>query len=295
MNYSRFKNPQLEEEFTRNGYAMIKGFLSEGEVAKLFDLFSSLYTGDATQQGFWNSLYNIDREKGLEVSKEILAVLQSHIEEHFENYCTPIGTFMVKRPNPESASDIHRDYSSLDETEFQYRNLWIPLVDVTADNGALFVLEGSHKIFNQVLPMFTPWPYEHHRDLLHRHIKTILANAGDLVVYQDRTLHGSKPNFTDKPRPVVHLGIFPPEAQLCYHHLNENREVEVYHVSQEFYFKGNFKEDLKSIPLHKKYPFEYPNYSAKDIERLLGVEPAAELEVPAKPAGMFSRIKSLFQ
>ncbi len=89
--------------------------------------------------------------------------------------------------------------------------------------------------------------------------EVIYANAGDLVIYLDRTLHGSMINCSGDSRPVVHLGALNPDNQLCfYYHDHETGKVRVYEVPFDFFFQKDFSDPGKKYPLVREFIFNPP-------------------------------------
>ena len=280
MQASTFKDPNIEAQMEANGYTIVPGFLNGEEVAFLKNYYQSLHTDHDPTMNMWSSLWNVPPEKRKEVSETILQVIKPHMRTTFDNWKIPVGAFMSKCMGEQSVCTPHRDYSILDENEFQYRNLWIPLVDITDQNGALVVFKGSHKVFTNILPMFNPWPYEKYSALMMKYATTVLVKAGDLVVYRDRCLHGSFTNRSNKYRPVVHFGCFPPDAQLCYFYLDQQQphsKVEMYKVPDDFYFSHDFTRKPQRQPLVKIFELKYPDYTEAEFEALLqgatGIQP----------------------
>ena len=156
MKASTFKDPALEQQIEENGYAIVPNFLNAEEVAFLKSYYESLHTHHDPNMNMWNSLWDVPSERRIEVSDTILKVVQPHMEATFDNWKSPVGTFMSKCRGDQSICTAHRDYSILEEHKYQYRNLWVPLVDITEQNGALYVFKGSHKVFTNILPMFNP-------------------------------------------------------------------------------------------------------------------------------------------
>ncbi len=266
MKSAEFKDQQLEDEFNNSGVVNIPAFLDKHEVGMLRNLFASCYNYAGEEQGMWNSLYNISPDSSSEVSSKILETLKSKLDATFKNYKTPVASFMAKNPNMNGVTELHRDFSIQDESVFQYRNIWIPLVDTTRENGALYALKYSHNLFNYPLPMFCKWPYLEHKEMLFSKCDIIESKAGDLVVYADRTLHGSFINKTKEVRPVVHFGLLHPDAALCYYYLNEEtKHVSMYDVPFSFFFQNSFGNQDGKYPLSKQFQFAPPMYSEADI------------------------------
>ncbi|HXH19737.1 MAG TPA: phytanoyl-CoA dioxygenase family protein [Chitinophagales bacterium] len=262
----KFQDAATELEFLNAGFVHLRNFLRRDELRQLKSIFDSCYNYSGEEQGMWNSLYNLSATQSAAVSRQILEVLKSKLQATFQNYKTPVASFMVKNPNRNGITDLHRDYSTQDESVFQYRNIWIPLVDTRPENGALYALKYSHTFFDYPLPMFCKWPYIRYQETLFKHCDVIDARAGDLVVYADRALHGSFVNQTSEPRPVVHFGLLHPDAELCYYYLDETaNEVTIYDAPFTFFFENNFGNQDGRLPVRRKFAYTPPEFSKEEI------------------------------
>jgi hypothetical protein len=272
MKSASLKNKILEVELSQNGFLLIKNFLNPNEVNKIFELYKTHHPQSDTDTGMWNSLYNAGTENGLEISRLVLEILKPRLDAVFDSYYAPVATFMSKNANPNSSCDLHRDYTTADETLYQYRNIWIPLVDTTMDNGTLYVVRGSNRIFDYTLPMFCEWPYKSlHHELLEL-TETIECNAGDMVVYLDKTLHGSHINRSNDSRPVIHFGALHPDVRLLFHFLDRNTNmVKAYEVPFQFFFENDFSEPIGRFPLYSEFEYAPPILSISDIKQRLSL------------------------
>jgi hypothetical protein len=269
---ANFRDASLEKQFNELGYAIVPDFLTKEIVEELYALYKDSHTAINPQQLQWNSLYELGYEGGLDLSAKISELILPIIEKTFSPVSFPVATFMSKNPVAGSTCEVHRDYTTLNETQFQFRNVWIPLVDITSNNGALYVVPGSHLLFNEIRPMFSSWPYDHLQKDLVKYFKILYPKAGDLIVYADRTLHGSELNRTGESRPVIHGGLLHPEAKLHYYKLNKNsNELSVFEVPYSFFFSNEFDDsDLESkYLLRKKYQFNPKIIRPEDLEKLV--------------------------
>ena len=271
MRSAELKNAQDEESLNRNGFILFRNFLNAEEVTALRELYKSYHPKADMDKGMWNSLYDVSPEAGLTISEKILAILQPKLKELFVSYYAPVGTFMSKNCNANSTCDLHRDFSILNESEFQYRNIWIPLVSTTQNNGALYVLRGSNHVFDYVLPFLTEWPYKNMLGDLFPLVETVDAEAGDLVIYLDKTLHGSHINYSNDSRPVVHFGVLHPDVELQFYHIDKQREnVKVYSVPFKFFFERDFLAmEQDKYPFVKEFKFSPPALEITEIKAKL--------------------------
>jgi hypothetical protein len=272
MKRAELRDAVAEQRLLQDGFVLIKNFLSQNEVEPLCALYKKHHGTSNADKGMWNSLYDVSAEDGFEISQKILSALQSKLEEIFVSYHAPVATFMSKNCNEKSTCDIHRDFSTQDEAEFQYRNIWIPLVSTKLNNGALYVLRGSNNVFDYVLPMFAEWPYKDMQKELINMSEVIYADAGDLIIYLDKTLHGSLVNYSTDSRPVVHFGVLHPDNKLCFYYLDQDaKKVKVYQVPFKFFFEKDFGDQGDKYPLVREFAYAPPPLNMADVKAQLNI------------------------
>jgi ectoine hydroxylase-related dioxygenase (phytanoyl-CoA dioxygenase family) len=124
------------------------------------------------------------------------AVLGPNIELFDEGQC------LVKEPVGGHPKLLHQDASYF---EHKYEGPLARLtyvVDTNVNNGALYVVPGSFKLgvlrhedtFSHLGLSEKEWPWE--RAL------PVEGKAGDAILFHVNCIHGSKPNWSEKPRPV---------------------------------------------------------------------------------------------
>ncbi len=268
----RFIDNKLEEEINTNGYVIIPNFLTKNEVEKLLNLHNEHHQ-EATI-GCWNSIYDLPVGAGKIISDQITSVAKPHFAKLFQDWKFPVALFIVKNPKQGHESLVHRDDTMHDEQEAQYRQCWVPLVDITKDNGTLYVVPKSHQVFTDERPMFAKWPYEHLRPRLEKEFVPIYPKAGDLVVYFEKTLHGSYTNETNESRPVFQGGVLHKEAEPWFtRFVPERNEVESYAVDYDFFFNKEFENPnfSENYPLVRNQRYIPTNVTEKDLDRVYGV------------------------
>jgi len=270
-----FKNPLLENEINDKGYIVIPGFLPPAAVEQILDIYRMHH--QECEVGCWNSLYDLPVGKGKMISDAITALVNPYLDQLFENYQFPVALFISKNPGRGHASHVHRDDSMHNENEYQYRQCWVPLVDITQDNGTLYVVPGSHKLFTDERPMFAQWPYNHLRPRLEKEYAYLYPKAGDLVVYFDKTLHGSLLNTTGETRPVFQGGVMYKDAQPQFTRYNaERNEVERYAVDFDFFMHKEYQQPVINprYPLISNEPFQVTPVTESDIDSFFGKQQA---------------------
>lgn len=143
-----------------------------------------------TSGAFFRSAFD---DKAVDI---VEAILGPNIELFLNGQC------LYKEPVGGHPKHLHQDSSYF---EHRYEGPVAALnyvVDTNLQNGALHVVPGSHKMgtlthvdtFSHLGLDEQEWPWE--RAL------PICGAAGDSIFFHYRTIHGSKENHSDKPRPV---------------------------------------------------------------------------------------------
>lgn len=255
-----FIDQKLEEEIMENGYIILPNFLPRNEIDYLLGLHDTYHK--EREIGCWNSLYDQSIEDGRAMSDKVIDVLSPHLAKYFKDWKLPVINWIVKNPGTHE-SFVHRDDSMHDEEKFQYRQCWMPLVNTTQHNGALYVVPKSHKFLTEPRPMGSKWAYEHLRNRLMKEIVPLYVNAGDMILYLERTLHGSPQNSSSEPRPVVQGGLMHIDSTPIFSkYLKETGEVVSYDTDVDFFLNKCY---LNSV-VDDKYPFlKKEKFSPKQV------------------------------
>lgn len=235
-----FKSPQLQADFDRDGFVIVP-FLDALQVAELSAHYASLDHDHKSAQGFHVSLDNQDRGFKQAVMDKLLSVARARVDEVFERARIFVASYVVKEPGPRSIVPPHQDWTFVDERRFVSCTVWIPLAKTTVDNGALGVIQGSHRLFDhhRASPspqcpspigelMFQIFPYLAIKEM----------EPGQALIFNNRTLHGSPPNLSELPRIAAGIGIAHEEAELLHYYLlpdSDPAQIECFQVEPDFF------------------------------------------------------------
>lgn len=235
-----FRSPQLQADFDRDGYVIVP-FLDASQVAELSAHYASLDHDHKSAQGFHVSLDNQDRGFKRAVMDKLQSVARARVDEVFERARIFVASYVVKEPGPRGIVPPHQDWTFVDERRFVSCTVWIPLARTTVDNGALGVIQGSHRLFDhhRASPspqcptpigelMFQIFPYLAVKEM----------EPGQALIFNNRTLHGSPPNLSELPRIAAGIGIAHEEAELLHHYLlpdTDPPQIECYQVEPDFF------------------------------------------------------------
>jgi len=191
-----------------------------------------------TENGMFYSLYSKDVQYRKETSSIIFNTLKSIFDKYFVNYKCSFNLFIIKSPNTNEEFFIHQDPSYVDELIYSPLHVWIPLDDITANNGALCFAPKSHNFFGPYRNISFDPPYENIRPFIRQYLEPVFMKAGEMLFFDPRLLNNSLPNSTSEARVVILCGLFPEQAEIisCYKDQSvDSSPVELYRQSEDFF------------------------------------------------------------
>jgi ectoine hydroxylase-related dioxygenase (phytanoyl-CoA dioxygenase family) len=227
------RDVSARRQFERDGFTVVR-LLSPGQVTSLLRLYERWIPPEAV-----SGLYESSRQNAYRVNRLINEAIREEVAVGGETVFLPSklygGTFMVKSCRDSEVLPLHQDWSMVEEQEYETLFVWCPLVDVSSENGGLFVLPGSHRYFQTLRSGSYPSDRFILPAQLHRHVVDVPLKAGEAVLYPDALFHGSHANNGSSDRVVVTARVMESQAALVYFHKANDRHVDVYHADEEFY------------------------------------------------------------
>jgi hypothetical protein len=269
-----FKKEEHQVLFDKQGFIVLP-FIKEDEVAILDKLFDELHP-ELSQGGFFSGSYSTDLAYKQKASEEIVKVFSRAYDELFTNF-TPFGAaFLYKVPGANSALAAHQDWTIVDESKHVALNCWVPLCDVTMENGPLMILPGSHfDNLNVVRAPTLPFFFSGDDDLVVKELVPMEVKAGTAVILNQSVVHYSPPNNSTKIRKAITAGVKSKGAQMYFHYKVPNtNQLEVFEVPDNFFltFK-DFIADMGKRPYWGKsigfIPDKLPQLSGETLIKKL--------------------------
>jgi hypothetical protein len=215
--HSVIKDGSLANIIHEKGYAVIP-FLNQNQLTEIRNLYKQEHSLDIKNGGMFYSLYSKDLAYRKRIHEVIGAILKPILDENLVNYKNIVNTFITKASGPESEFYVHQDTTAMDEFNYSPLSIWIPLQDITSENGALGVIEKSHWFFSPYRGISFPSPFQKINSYIRAYLNPIYLKAGEAIVFDSRIVHHSMPNISGSDRLVALCGIFPIEAEFisCY-------------------------------------------------------------------------------
>lgn len=276
-----FKDADLQQAFEKDGYVKIN-LLSEMEANELKAYYLSLDHDHIGDYGFHISLENTNADYITGVFKKLFDATLPKLDQYLDDYKAFTSSYVIKEAGLQNIVPPHQDWTFVDEEQFCSATVWIPLMDVNKNNGALGVIKGSHRIFNY--PRASPSPQaksllSDHAFNLFPYVEVIDMKAGEALIFNNKTVHASPPNISGITRIAAGIGITSKNAALRHYYQLPGAEqtIEVYEVNESFFqdhnnskmsdlFNKGEAPDLKKIDSFKK---NTPEFSKKEITEMI--------------------------
>lgn len=260
-----FKNEKLQKQFDLYGYVVIP-FLNPSQVNELRDFFFA--THPKIPAGFYSSSFNTDTNHKQQINAKIEEVLNEQVSAHFNSIKKLGSCFLNKQPDAASEMPIHQDWTVVDEPRFDSVTIWIPLQDVDETNGAVQVIDGSHRFSAALRAPSLPDPFKNIQHEIRSDLKLLKMKAGEAFIFSHALLHASPANRSNESRIVVTYGLIDTNAQLMFYHKNEQEKVEQYYVDEDFFQRYNTQigERPKFGSLQKTFDYEPHFVTTKEYQ-----------------------------
>jgi hypothetical protein len=251
IKHSILKDAELASKINEIGYS-IKSMISPNEIDAIMDLFTQNHQIKDKNGGMFYSIYSQDTDYRKKIHFTLGEILKPIINSLCKDYKILLNSFVVKISGPGSEFYLHQDTTSLDEWKFSPLSLWIPLEDVNEKNGCLGVIPKSHHMFSPYRSISFPAPFDAIQSTVKQYLQPIPMKKGDILLFDNRILHHSYTNTSDKIRIAVICGLFPKEAtlQTCFKPTYEcGGEVEIIEHEDDYLLNGkNFLIDCQKRP-----------------------------------------------
>jgi hypothetical protein len=308
-----FRNEEHQSEFEKKGFVILP-FYNSSEIDELVQLYEQLHP--ANEQGFFPSTFSKDKNYRATADQEIRRIGHRSIEFYCKDIKVVCGSFIVKNPGPESGMCVHQDMSLVDESRFTGINIWVPLIDLTIENGALFLLPGSHRIFPTYRSSTIPEFFSPVMDDIIDFLEPVVIKAGEAVFFDQSIIHFSPPNFSGEKRIVTNTYFTHQNAEFRTFYWDKDQfgnQVEAFRQDDNFMIDfDQFGENIRNRPKVGEslglFPYNFPKINENFLKEHFKKTNARQLIISAaesftqpinlkdkdhQPSGIFNRLKKI--
>jgi len=291
-----FRDDLHQAEFEQKGFVILPFYNAE-EIAELTALYHQLHPQD--EQGFFPSTFSNDKNYRYKADTEIRRVCARSIEHYCQDVKVVCGSFIVKSPGPDSGMCVHQDMSLIDESRFTGINIWVPLVDLTVQNGALFVLPGSHRLFPTYRGSSIPEFFAPVMEDMIDYLEPVIIKAGEAVFFDQSIIHFSPPNYSDKIRIVTNTYFTHQSTEFRTYYWNKEEHgqaVEAFAQGDDFMTNfEQFGENIRERPKVGRslglVPYDFPTIDKAFMDAKFKRTDARQLIARAKPQAPPASVK----
>lgn len=228
-------NLKKDAELTKEGYTIFP-CLEDADIKALQEYYLQFQKEEPNH--FYATAHSPDFNFRKQTSDFIKKIVEPHVKNTLCNYRLLGGSYVVKPGKDKGILQAHQDWNLVDETKARSYNLWIPLVDVSIENGAVFVLAQSHAKQKTYRGPHIPSVLKNTEELLWQKMKPLTMKAGEGLLYDHALIHGSPPNNSSLTRIAIVIGLVAKETplQLCF---GENNQLNVYNITPDFFLSQN--------------------------------------------------------
>ena len=231
------RDPDLDAQLREQGFVVVDDVLSEDVLDRIMRIAERVYVDD--RSGFHASNLSGAHEYRHAVNREVSPIVGEAAGVLFADYEPFFSSFVVKWVDGDTSFPSHQDWNMVDEDRHRSMNVFVPLVDMDASNGALRVLPGSHRALEHV--RCSPMPPEGCESVgwtvTPDEMDVVALRRGQVLVFDHALLHCSAPNTTDAPRWAAITAFKPRGAELFHWFVPDPQryELEVFRVDSDFF------------------------------------------------------------
>jgi len=264
------------------GYKTLS-LLNPSEVNYLLQAFHVLPKNK--NHGFYTSLNHESPKERLWVDHCVKHIIGPQITPLLKDYEPLFGTFTIKKPGDDSKLAIHLDWSVVDEEKHNAIGVWIPLCDVSPENGEFGLLEGSFRFGKTIRGSMINFLYAPRKGpkILRNYLSTYKAvqfslSAGTAVVYDMRTAHFSSANKSSNIRLAANLVLIPKKATPKHYFKSKEDEISVFNVDKKYFlteFLGAHdvgKVPIKTIKIQNNHDIEEQHQTDASVESIQSID-----------------------
>ncbi|QQR97824.1 MAG: phytanoyl-CoA dioxygenase family protein [Sphingobacteriales bacterium] len=251
INKNIFLEKKINNDLIDNGYSIVD-VLSSNDIKYLLELYKETRTKD---NNINNHLYVSSRECDFNTSIQISNKIRELIQPYFQTIAIDFdlygGAFLSKPKLIENEFSLHQDFTLVEKEKDKMYAIWIALQDTTINNGCMYIVKNSHKLFDNYVSASYNNHKIHRNKISNKYIIDIELKAGQGMIFCDNIFHGSYPNVSSEDRIAITTRIANKGAQFVFYDIADKNtciqyNIEPHDLIQYFddFQKGNLPKHL---------------------------------------------------
>ncbi|MFN8276297.1 MAG: phytanoyl-CoA dioxygenase family protein [Chitinophagales bacterium] len=275
----KFDPPLIRDEaaraqFEQRGWTLLPQVLAPACIQQLQELYQEImmHPGYEHHPEYRNSMEFMDLRFKERIRLRTGEILPPFLEEFIDIDQAQFpfeGAFCIAPPRAKRGSPPHQDPNLVDETSTYGATIWIPLQPVSAENGCLHFLNGSHLWGNHLRSVSIRWAFEDIKNKLWPLMQPVPAQPGDVIIFDMATIHGSSTNKSDHHRIAINMVMLPKLLPITTSYQDKNGAIQTFSVTTEQLLHHNHFERPSPVAIHLSSAPPTPSYSIREVLGLI--------------------------
>lgn len=281
-----FKNSIHQKQFDENGFIILP-LVSHETIVQLKKLHQEQFTENDNRTYAFNA--ESESAKNDYIATRLIELLAESFDKVLVDYVNHGGTFFTKVKGY-GELPLHQDTTVVEPGAGFYT--WIPLQDVTEQNGCMFIVEKSHRFFENYVSFTYPNESIPRDTIQPQYVTKLEMKAGEILFLNGRMFHGSFENNTTRHRVAVNVSITKADTRFVYYQKKNEFTASEYFVTAESYRNSYKTYSAGELPAGAIFSRDIP-YKHISINNELLNNKCIEL-LPHKNS-LFSKLKQLVE
>lgn len=253
------------ESFKNCGVKIVKAVLPESCIIATKTLL--LADAEIAKRCFYSSSEIEDVAYSERLTNRLEELIWPYVQAFVPDYNLFAASALWKFPGEEGTCAMHCDWSIIDEKHFTPLHVWLPITNVNAGNGTLFLAPGSFCYTGHYRGLGIQEPQRKHYNQLKSKLIPVEESAGAAVFYHPGNIHYSPPNNSTEIRLAVLLSCYPKlsKPEIFCKGVFDFFGVRRYPISRQSFQRWN----KTTIPNWKSAGKIYAHTSSVSAEKLL--------------------------
>ncbi len=240
-----FKNREDFNTFSKQGFDS-GPYINSKQVTELQELYNEVENQLHFDQGCNFSVLEKDIDLRTYIHNSIISICKPSLDKRFKDYKFFIAHLIVKKPYSKKSISLHQDPMFTDQAIYPAMSVWTALGGVDEVTGKFGFINHAVDAFppfqTETLPQVFKNVYNH----LNSDVSELALKAGDGIYFDNRMIHYTHPNISNKTRVGLTIKIAHKDAEnLTLHRVpgQPNAEIKLYKHHDSFYADADWVYD----------------------------------------------------
>ena len=253
-----FPDKAQQAKFDKDGYAIVD-LLTEDQCDEILATHSQF--DPQISDVFYATQNSLNYEYRRSVEEYLRPILQIAVSKTINDYRVLYSQYMVKRPGKDGECHMHQDWNYVREPEHFSIHLWCPLQDVDENNGCMWVMPGTHRLYNFVRGRNIERAILPTQDLIRKFMSPVRLKKGQAMLSHSSLIHESRNNISEKDRIAILSPLLPVSVPAIHYMRQSEHDMKVNELKVDGDFFVDYSCQTEPVDYHVTSEFDHPHIS----------------------------------